>query len=183
MRTKRLKSGSKRRNRANQSQSRSLARASPVSVRPVTPEPRPPSPVAPARSLPGFYLLAASRQTKVLSSFLCPPPSHSGRLTPSPSPSVKLTDVRVHHLGAVLAHGLQVVNLALQERHLRFKVLLLFNIHTLSNGKKRKKGQRGQTTLSDPHRLFPAAETLAVGSRAADVEEGGGVLRIAPPAG
>lgn len=31
----------------------------------------------------------------------------------------------VHHLGTVFAHGLQVVDLALQERYLRFQVLVL----------------------------------------------------------
>lgn len=38
----------------------------------------------------------------------------------------ELTDVGVHHLGTVLAHGLQVVELTLQERDLSFQVLLLF---------------------------------------------------------
>lgn len=31
----------------------------------------------------------------------------------------------VHHLGTVFAHGFQVVDLALQEGHLRFQVFLL----------------------------------------------------------
>lgn len=37
----------------------------------------------------------------------------------------ELTDVSVHHPGTVLAHCLQIVDLALQERHLAFQVLLL----------------------------------------------------------
>lgn len=37
-----------------------------------------------------------------------------------------LTDVAVHHLGTVFAHGLQVVDLTLQERYLGFQVLVLF---------------------------------------------------------
>lgn len=36
-----------------------------------------------------------------------------------------LTDVSAHHLGTVFAHCLQVVDLALQEGHLRFQLLLL----------------------------------------------------------
>ncbi len=41
-----------------------------------------------------------------------------------------LTDVTVHHLGTVFAHGLQVVDLALQEWYLGFQVLLLLITHT-----------------------------------------------------
>lgn len=45
-----------------------------------------------------------------------------------------LTDVSVHHLGTVFAHCLQVVDLALQEGHLRFQVFLLQVAHAPTAG-------------------------------------------------
>lgn len=45
-----------------------------------------------------------------------------------------LTDVSVHHLGTVFAHCLQVVDLALQEGHLRFQVFLLQVTHAHTAG-------------------------------------------------
>lgn len=56
-----------------------------------------------------------------------------------------LTDVSVHHLGTVFAHRLQVVDLALQEGHLRFQVLLLQVAHapnSRSGGERVRQSQR-----------------------------------------
>lgn len=56
----------------------------------------------------------------------------------------------VHHLGTVFAHGLQVVDLALQERYLGFQVLILWitNKHTHTSEKDNKSGGEPKGTES-----------------------------------
>lgn len=53
-------------------------------------------------------------------------------------PCIALTDVSAHHLGTVFAHGLQVVDLALQEGYLSFQVLLLWITHTYTHAPYKK---------------------------------------------
>lgn len=50
----------------------------------------------------------------------------------------------VHHLGTVFAHGLQVVDLALQEGHLRFQVFVL-QIERVHKAAATVRGQRTVT--------------------------------------
>lgn len=98
-----------------------------------------------------------------------------------------LTDVSVHHLGTVFAHCLQVVDLSLQEGHLRFQVFLLQVTHAHTAGEPvreweepqrrwmwDKLNESGRKSLIrqgwKAHRLF-FAHGLAVGAGTGDVEE------------
>lgn len=67
-----------------------------------------------------------------------------------------LTDVSVHHLGTVFAHCLQVVDLALQEGHLRFQVFLLQVArapHSRSHGERVRRSQKGGECARETQRL------------------------------